>query len=132
MNNNEPDYKDNLVFDTKKSKNKDWLIEDFTELIMPEFITTSKEIHHNLQKAYETKRRLDDYIFNCCKKLAQIEKKQLVSKISRPYDVVIEEYHVVNVDEPICEDTCIGDRIVDEGYAEYDGTDEVLEDYTNE
>lgn len=114
------------------SNNKDWMIEDFVDLLMPEYITTSEECHKNLQKAYETKRRLDDYIFNCCKKLAQIEKKQLVSKISRPYDIVIEEYHVANVNEPVCEDTCFGDRIVDQGYAEYDGTDEVLEDYTHE
>lgn len=110
---------------------KDWMIEDFTDLLMPEFITTSKECHRNLQKAYETKRRLDDYIYNCCKRLAQIEHKQLVKKISRPYDVVIEEYHVVYIDEPLIEDTCFGDRIIDEGYSEYDGTDEVIEDYTN-
>lgn len=132
MSNNEPDYKDNLVFDTKKSKNKDWMIEDFTDLLMPEFITTSEICHKNLRKAYETKRRLDDYIYKCCDKLAQIEKKQLVIKISRPYDVVIEEYHVAGINEPLCEDTCVGDRIIDEGYSEYDGTDEVLEDYTNE
>lgn len=114
------------------SDNKDWIIEDFTDLLMPEFITTSNVCHENLRKAYETKRKLDDYIYKCCDKLAQIEKKQLVSKISRPYDVVIKEYHVASVNEPLCEDTCVGDEVIDEGYSEYDGTDEVLEDYSHE
>lgn len=114
------------------SEYKDWMIEDFTDLLMPEFITTSKECHRNLQKAYETKRRLDDYIYNCCKKLAQIEKKQLVKQISRPYDVVVAEYHVININEQLTEDNCFGDCIIDQGYAQYDYNDgEILEDYTN-
>lgn len=110
----------------------DWLIEDFTDLLMPEYITTSKEVHNNIQKAYETKRRLDDYIYKCCKKLAQIEKKQLFMKRNRPYDVVIEEYYVVNNENEICEDNCFGDCMIDQGYADYGEPEELLEDYTNE
>lgn len=132
MSNNKPDYKDNLAFDTEKTKNKDWLIEDFTDLLMPEFITTEKECHNNLQKAYETKRLLDDYIYKCCKRLAQIGKKQLVAKYNRPYHVLVEEYHVVNKNNIICEDTCFGDRVIDHGDTEYDDDEHILEDYSHE
>lgn len=114
------------------SDNIDWMIEDFTDLLMPEFITTSEECHKNLQKAYETKNLLDDYIYKCCDKLAQIEKKQLIQRISRPYHVTIEEYHVINVDEQVTDDNCFGDRIIDEGYAEYSDNNEILEDYSHE
>lgn len=110
---------------------KDFMIEDCVDLLMPEFITTSAECHKNIQKAYETRRFLDKYIYNCCKKLAQIEKKQLVKQISRPYDVVVEEYHVININEQLTEDNCFGDCIVDHGYVNYSDNEEILEDYSN-
>lgn len=132
MSNNTPDYKDNLAFNTEKTKNKDFMIDDTVDLLIPEFIMTTEECHKNLQKAYEAKRDLENYIYKCCKRLAKLEKKQLIMRINRPYDVVVEEYYIAKNENDICEDNCYGDYVIDNGYAEYDRKTTILEDYSHE
>lgn len=112
-------------------KYADWVIEDFTDLLMPEFITTSQECYNNIQKAYETKRRLDFYIYDCCKKLAKLEKKKLVKQEFWHDGVIIYNYHVVPSLDDISAENIVGDEIVDFGDGYYNDQ-EILEDYTHE
>lgn len=132
MSNNEPDYKDNLAFDAKKSKNKDWMIEDFVDLLMPEYITTEEECWNNINKAQKTLNELKEYQIRCVKKLAQLKKEKVIVKQWNYGDVLAYDYHVAKDINNISVDTLICDDIVEYGDGYDTGDYDIEEDYTNE
>ena len=132
MSNNAPDYEDNLVFCKEKSKNKDWMIKDFTDLLMPEFITTEEECWNNINKAQITLNELKKYQIKCVDKLAQIRKEKVIIREWSYDNVITYDYYVakdinnLNVDNLICDD------LIDYGDGYSTANIEVLKDYSHE
>lgn len=130
MSNNEPDYKDNLVFDTKKSKNKDFVVGDY-DFIKPEFVTTKEECYRLISLAYSAASDLEQYRIALVHRIAQLT-KQKVFRQKTEYDFTECYDYFVAKDKDSIEDTSgISDEIIsiDEGYP---GTIELIKDYSNE
>ncbi len=131
MSNNEPDYKDNLVFDTEKSKNKDFVVGDY-DFIKPEFITTKEECYRLISQAYSATQDLEKYRIALVHKIAQLT-KQKVFRLKTEYDrTEYYDYFVAkDKDDVVVEAYSVCDEVIgfDEGYP---GTIELVKDYSNE
>lgn len=131
MSNNEPDYKDDLVFDTKISKNKDFIVGDY-DFIKPEFVTTKEECYRLISQAYSATQDLEKYRIALVHKIAELT-KQKVFRLKTEYDFTeCYDYFVAENKDAVEEETSgICDEIVyfDEGYP---GTIELIKDYSNE
>lgn len=114
------------------SDKKDWMIEDFTDLLMPEFITTEEECWLNINKAQTTLNELKKYQINCVKKLAQIRKEKVISKEWSYNDVTVYDYHVAKDINSLSVDTLICDDIIELGDGYDTNNVEILEDYSHE
>lgn len=113
------------------SNNKDWMIEDFTDLLMPEFITTEKECWNNINKAQKTLNELKQYQIKCVKKLAQIRKEKVIIKEWIYDNVIAHDYYVAKDIYNLNVDTLICDDLIDFGDGHDTATVEILEDYSN-
>lgn len=114
------------------NKNKDWMIEDHVDLLMPEFITTEEECWNNINKAQTTLNDLKEYQIRCVKKLAQLRKEKVIVKEWNYGDVIAYDYHVAKDVNNIGVDTLICDDIIDYGDGYDTGNYDIEEDYTHE
>lgn len=113
------------------NKNKDWMIEDHVDLLMPEFITTEEECWNNINKAQTTLNELKKYQLKLVDKLAQIRHEKVIRQ-SWEYDYVLAyDYHVAKDINSCSVDTVVCDDLVEFDCGNYVRT-EILEDYSHE
>lgn len=113
------------------SNNKDWMIEDHVDLLMPEFITTEEECWNNINKAQTALNELKKYQLKLVDKLAQIRHEKVIRQ-SWEYDYVLAyDYHVAKDINSCSVNTIICDDLAEFDYGNYVRT-EILEDYSND